>query len=148
MSDYDSEVFSSAGKDSDVYSHSNESRHFGTPADYSSDPANSVSSSTGSAPYHHTESDGSINTDHSLESPTEICDSDHSLSIRLLPADSDQSEGPQGVDDQYDSSDADGDEIFAEAPYGLRESHFQLLCEGSEVTLIEGMVLLFQYALK
>ena len=77
-----------------------------------------------------------------MESPTEIWDSDNSLSLHLLPDDSDQSEGPGIVDDQHDSSDP-GDEIIAEAPRGLCESHFQLLCEGSEVTLIEGMILIF-----
>ena len=82
MSDCDSEVFCSGDEDSDVYSHSNESRHFGAP-ESSNDPAD-LSPSTGSlnsspdAQYHHAESDGSMNfTDHSLESPTEMWDSDN-----------------------------------------------------------------------
>ena len=140
MSDYDSEVFRSGSEDSDVYFHSDESRHFGAP-EYSSDPADLSSSpdSLNSAQYHHAESDGlNMNfTDHSLESPTEMWDSDNSLNLHLLPDDSDQSEGPGVVDDYYDDSSDQDDEILAEAPCGLRESHFQLLCEGSEITLIE-----------
>ena len=99
MSEYDLEVFFSGGEDSDIYSHSEESRHFGAPesglpsdhlADFSSS-SGTLNSSPDAVQYDHAESDGSINfTDHSLESPTEIWDSDNSLSLHLLPDDSDQ----------------------------------------------------------
>ena len=149
MSDHDSEVFSCGDEDSDTYSHSVESHHFGSPT-RSSDLANSPGSSLNSsqeAQYRQVESNESMNsTAYSLVSSAEMWESDDSLSFKLQPGDSDRSESC-GIDDCYDSSDPD-DEILADVPSGLCESHFQLLCEGSDVTLIEGMILIFQYALK
>ena len=136
MSDYDSEVFSSGVRDSDVYSLADES-HYSGETDYSSDPADL--SPSDSAPDARSLQ---------LDSPTEIWDSDHSLNLNLLPDDSDQSEGPGDIDDHYGSSDPDDEILSDNTPCGLHESHFQLLCEGSEVSLIEGMILIFQYALK
>ena len=127
MSDYDSEVFSSGVRDSDVYSLADESHYSGENdhSDSAPDPRSLQ-----------------------LDSPTEMWDSDHSLNLNLLPDDSDQSEGPGDIDDHYGSSDPDDEILSDNTPCGLRESHFQLLCEGSEVSLIEGMILIFQYALK
>ena len=130
MSDYDSEVFSSGVRDSDVYSLANESHYSSDPADLS--PSDSAPDARSLQ----------------LDSPTEIWDSDHSLNLNLLPDDSDRSEGPGDIDDHYGSSDPDDEILSDNTPCGLRESHFQLLCEGSEVSLIEGMILIFQYALK
>lgn len=127
MSDYDSEVFSSGVRDSDVYSLADESHYSGENDHSDSSPdARSLQ----------------------LDFPTEMWDSDHSLNLNLLPDDSDQSEGPGDIDDHYGSSDPDDEILSDNTPCGLRESHFQLLCEGSEVSLIEGMILIFQYALK
>ena len=143
MSDYDSEVFYSGDEDSDIYSHCDETRHVGA-AEYSaSDPADS--SATGplnSSQDGHEESNGS-SRNFILESPMEMWDSDNSSGLHFLEEDSDRSESPMVADNHYDSTDPD-DEILAEATHGLRESHFQLLCEGSEVTFIEGMILIFQ----
>ena len=36
----------------------------------------------------------------------------------------------------------------ADGPAALRESHFKLLCDGSNVVYIEAMILIFQCALK
>lgn len=151
MSDHDSEVFASGGEDSDIYSHSIESHHFESPTcsnDFVSSPGPSLTSSQDvHVPYRYAESNVNMDsTDCSLESSVEMWECDDSVSFHSLPGDSDRSESC-GNDDHYDSSDPD-DEILADVPGGLRESHFQLLCEGSEVTLIEGMILIFQYALK
>ena len=69
MSEYDSEVFSSGGEDSNIYSHSEESRHFwapesGSPSDHLADFSSSsgtLNSSTDAVQYDHAESGGNIN---------------------------------------------------------------------------------------
>ena len=81
-------MFSSGVRDSDVYSLSDENHHSGE-TDYSADLS-------------PTDSSPDANRSLQLDSPTEICDSDHSLSLNLLPDHLDQSEGPGNIDDHYD----------------------------------------------
>ena len=86
---------------------------------------------------------GSTDSSVYLEPRTDVQDSDEAFNLDVV-GDSDSDVGPISDEEEEDISfPSPGD--FASL---LKESHFRLICDGSNTVFIEAMILTFQFVLK